>query len=572
MSGPLAGHFFLGPPLPAMGRLFVLSEFKQQIRLLCLRPESGKLVWSQPLAMMDRGVALDRFRYTRSCTPAFADGLLICPTRTGFLTAVDALTGTLRWAAMCGDDPQDLQFAEFAYVDRVARGHGGFRSLPMIHNGRVYFLPAQSNHLFCFDLRSGSTLWKRPRDNAEYLAAADDETVVVVGRRYARGVSAADGTTRWRTYTGMPSGRGLATRSQYLLPVETGRVLSLDRRTGRLAGFGLPGLTSTENPGISENPWVLSRDVDAWQPGNLVAAGDGILSAEPDRLRLFPTARRRLDVVERSLKAGRPAVAALHRAAALAALAGEFDKADRWLAIALRRLDAVPDGDPQQRVATQRLLRELLFTRLEFGTEDPSKLLPRLERLAVSAEDRGRYLIRKAEFDLLRRNGADLLWTVEELCKLDGKRLLTTPGRESHLVSAAAWAPAILERARQTGDGGLISTIGRVESQRRRTALESKGLAALEQYLRIFGTWPLAGAVRNELARRLIRRGDDQRAELLLLGNRSHPDTVTAASATQMLFELWTTHGLHDRAAELLADLKGRSMISRRALAPGFGA
>jgi outer membrane protein assembly factor BamB len=571
-SGPLAGHFFLGPPLPAMGRLYVVSEFKQQMRLLCLRPESGRLVWSQPLAMMDRNVALDRFRYTRSCTPAFADGLLICPTRTGFLTAVDALTGTLKWAAMCGDDPQELQFAEFAYFDRVARGHGGFRSLPMIHNGRVFFLPAQSNQLFCFDLQTGRTLWKRPRDNAEYLAAADAETVVVVGRRYAQGLSPTNGAIRWQTYTGMPSGRGLATRSQYLLPVETGRVLSLDLRTGRLGGFGLPGLTSTANPETAGIPGA----VDTWQPGNLVAAGDGILSAEPDRMRLFPTARRRLDVVERSLKAGRPSVAALHRAAELAALAGEFDKADRWLRFALRRLDAdgpnvavrSANGRPfaerkaTMRLAVRKLLRELLFTRLEFGTDDPSKLLPRLERLAVSPDDRGRYLIRKAEFDLLRRNGADLLRTVEELCGLDAKRLLTTPGRESHLVSAAAWAPAILERARQTGDGGLISIIGRAESQRRQTALESKGLAPLEHYLRTFGTWPRAGAVRNELARRLMHRGEDQRAELLLLGNRSHPET--AAAATELLFQLWTAHGLHDRAAELLTDKATRTLAASR--------
>lgn len=556
-SGPLAGHYFLGPPLPAMGRLYVVSECKLRLQLLCLHPRDGRLLWSQPLAIVDRSVSLDPFRYTRACTPAFANGVLICPTRTGFVTAVDALTGTLKWAAYCGDDPQDLQTAELAFVDRVSKGHSGFRSLPMIHNGRVLYLPAQADHLFCFDLRTGRTLWKQPRDNAEYVAAADDRTAIVVGRRYTRGVSLADGTTRWQTYTGMPSGRGLATASQYLLPLESGRVLSLDRRTGRLSGFGLPGLNAPA-PELSENRWRPSPVHRNWQPGNLIAAGDGILSAEANRLRLFPTAQGKLDLAERGLKSAKPTIAALHRAAELAALTGDFDKADRWLEIALRRLKSAPGSDPVRYDAVSRLLRELLFARLEIGTGNPSKLLPRIERLAASPADRGRYLIRKAEFDLLRRDGRSLLKTVDEFCRLDTKRLIATPGRESHLVSAAAWAPAMLERARRTGDAALISLIGRDESQRRRRALQSQGVEPLERYLRIFGTWPQAGAVRNELARRLIDRGDDQQAELLLLADRSSADTAAAAVATQRLFQLWTAYGLHDRAAELLADLNGR--------------
>jgi outer membrane protein assembly factor BamB len=151
-----------------------------------------------------------------------------------------------------------------------------------------------------------------------------------------------------------------------------------------------------------------------------------------------------------------------------------------------------------------------------------------------------------------------MLDTVEEFCRLDTDRLIATPGRESHLVSAAAWAPAILARARRTGSAAMISAISRDESLRRQQALESKGVETLERYLRIFGTWPQAGAARNELARRLIDRGDDQRAELLLLGGRASTNPATAAVATQRLFELWTIYGLHDRAAELLADLHGR--------------
>jgi len=53
----LAGAFFLGPPLPLEGKLYVLAETKaSEIKLCVLDAKTGKLDWSQQLAMVEQGV------------------------------------------------------------------------------------------------------------------------------------------------------------------------------------------------------------------------------------------------------------------------------------------------------------------------------------------------------------------------------------------------------------------------------------------------------------------------------------------------------------------------------------
>src|SRR5439155_5177248 len=46
----LGGSYFLGPPLPLAGKLYVLTEKNTEMRLVCLDPPSGKPLWSQMLA------------------------------------------------------------------------------------------------------------------------------------------------------------------------------------------------------------------------------------------------------------------------------------------------------------------------------------------------------------------------------------------------------------------------------------------------------------------------------------------------------------------------------------------
>lgn len=94
----LAGAFFLGPPLPLLGRLYVLAEMKgQEIRLLVLSAKTGQLEWSQQLAVVEQNILQDPFRRAAGAMPSFADGVLVCPTAAGAIVALDLTTRSLLW-------------------------------------------------------------------------------------------------------------------------------------------------------------------------------------------------------------------------------------------------------------------------------------------------------------------------------------------------------------------------------------------------------------------------------------------------------------------------------------------
>ena len=90
---------FLGPPLPLHGQLFVLVETSGEIRLLALEAESGSLLWSQALALVDRETT---DMQTFGISPSYADGILVCPTGGGAVVSVDLATQSLLWGCRFG--------------------------------------------------------------------------------------------------------------------------------------------------------------------------------------------------------------------------------------------------------------------------------------------------------------------------------------------------------------------------------------------------------------------------------------------------------------------------------------
>ncbi len=71
----LADTFFLGPPLPLRGQLYVIAEIKDEIRLLALDPENkGHVLWQQQLAMVESSISQDPIRRLAGVSPSYADG------------------------------------------------------------------------------------------------------------------------------------------------------------------------------------------------------------------------------------------------------------------------------------------------------------------------------------------------------------------------------------------------------------------------------------------------------------------------------------------------------------------
>ena len=107
----LADCFFLGPPLPLAGKLYVVIEKDGDLRLVCLDPAKMEksarsadpgvptLVWSQVLGQPNGRLPQDSFRRFQGIHLAYADGILVVPTNAGAVLGIDLFSHSLVWAA-----------------------------------------------------------------------------------------------------------------------------------------------------------------------------------------------------------------------------------------------------------------------------------------------------------------------------------------------------------------------------------------------------------------------------------------------------------------------------------------
>jgi outer membrane protein assembly factor BamB len=242
--------YFLGPPLAVNGKLYVLYERNNQVRLACLDPNTlvagaaglnrvPKLVWSQNLGAPNTRLNQDSNRRVQPSYLAYADGVMICPTNSGAVVAVDVNARSLLWARYYGttQDPGPM-FGEAG--GRVIR-RGGIRvqptggplpsdrwraAAPIVTQGKVLFTAHDADHILCLDLRTGNLIWSDDRKKDDlYVGGVIDGKVLVVGKSLVRAyaLSGEKGKPKraWEDIKiGTPSGHGVASRDGvYYLPV-----------------------------------------------------------------------------------------------------------------------------------------------------------------------------------------------------------------------------------------------------------------------------------------------------------------------------------------------------------------
>jgi len=287
-----AGTFHLGAPLVIGDQLFVLAEERGEIRLDVLDATDGRQSWSQPLAELDEQQA-DRpetmVRRSSGLSPAFADGVLVCPTGAGTAIAVDLATRTLLWAfnysVAKADGSADRPgqrgplgnmmrrvVVNGVPVGEAAPGGDGWRdACPIVASGRVLLTPCESDALHCLDLRTGAQRWVVPRGESMYVAGVVDDRVIVVGSHAVDCLSLATGQSVWPKPLGFGpaavSGRGVLSPGRLYLPLDTPEVVEIDLATGGIVG------RSPARGGVI--------------PGNLVAYRGEIVSQGVDFLDVF---------------------------------------------------------------------------------------------------------------------------------------------------------------------------------------------------------------------------------------------------------------------------------------------
>lgn len=282
-SARLAGTFFFGAPLPDNHELLAIGEREGEVRLMGLSPQTGDELWSVALAAPGSPISQDVIRRHWACQPVVTHGLVLCPTTTGWLAAVDRHTHRLVWVN------------RYSPRTDIGRNRGGGNSShlllslnerwlstrPIVHGNSVLIAPpelpdersALQPMLFCIDVETGKSRWEQPRGEGLCLVGIHNDDLLVVGANTAEAVTiGARASLRWKTSLKdrRPCGQPMLLGHELWIPAEGNRVLKLDAATGR----------ELEVVQLEGKPGDL---------GNLTLAQGEIISLSYQKLTVFPT-------------------------------------------------------------------------------------------------------------------------------------------------------------------------------------------------------------------------------------------------------------------------------------------
>lgn len=502
----IADVWHLGAPLVVGDQLFVLVEEKGEIRLDVRAALDGRLLWSQPLAELDEEQQADRpetlARRFSGLSPAFAEGVLVCPTGAGTVVAVDLATRTLLWAytypvagagdaatrpgqrVLLGNNVRQRVIVNGVPIGGPQGKVGGWRdACPILADGCVLLTPSESDTLHCLDLRSGLLRWSVPRGDGLCVAGVVDGRAVVVGNHSVDSLQMKDGTSAWRKPLvfgpATVSGRGIVAARRLFLPLDAPEVVEIDLTDGSIAG------RSPARGGVI--------------PGNLLAYRGEVISQGVDSLDVF----HQIVPLE-----GQIETAATERPADPWALVwrGQLDLDRGRVADGLRAIAAARQAAPE-RVPTDLVADALLFAmRRDFAAAAPlwreiadkagplphSKALLGIaidNQLAAGALD-GAWRAGRRLLDMPPARDTDDDWLVESVA--DPAIVVSEPrwlqGRIQDLLSRAA--PALR--------GEIDAFVaGEIDAARRGAGPER--LAALMRLETVFAGHPGAVAARETM-------------------------------------------------------------------------
>lgn len=548
----LAGAFFLGPPLPVSGMLFVMAEVNGEIRLLALDPETGQQEWSQQLAHVDF-LTIDKAPQRRlaGASPSYADGVLLCPTSAGAVIAVEVATRSLLWGYQYKPPPQPRGFGfarSFPQTSVSSTGTWQDASVT-IDNGLALVAPIDANQIFCLDLQfpEGKPRWSRPRDKeiaeAVYVACIHDGKAIIVNKHSVAAISMEnDGGAVWekpieldRNAGEMPSGRGFRSGSEYYLPTTRSRLLKIDLDKGTIAAS-----LQTESP-----------------LGNLICYQDQLVSHSAGSVACFYQIEPLRERVAERLKDSPDDPWALARQGELFLHDGDNTKA---LASLRRAFEVDPEDD-----SVQSLLVETYLTALRQDFASHQAMAGEIEALIDLPDQKTEYLQLIASG---YHQTGKLLEALEAYAKLvdvqqagqsgdEATRAFLVKVEQDRSVRLDRWVRARLHELADSDDPAVAARLEEL-IQARATSTAERTATQLERDVACFGFHEASRPLLFSLCDRLVDSKRFLTAEQLLQPLRDHPDLPTSGAATARLAKLYLAATEYELAATLFRELGGR--------------
>jgi outer membrane protein assembly factor BamB len=287
---PCEGTFLFGPPTPDGDELFVVGERNGDVLLFCLDAETGLVRWEQLLASAGRTIELDTVRKCWTAPVAVRGSLIVCPTTTGWVTAVDRITRRIAWStrlqARVPNDPFsessfDAPNRESSIDERWAPAQ------PMFAGERVLVTTMEfpdensqySPQLTCLNALTGTIQWQLPKQEMLGLISSWQNSVLAFDQRTVRALNLADGSPIWSTpLSERLTGRPVLTDRGIVVPLMSGQFQVIDPGNGQVVDESLS--RSVRHVQLSGDPTAKARTTI--RPlGNLITAGGRLISTSP---------------------------------------------------------------------------------------------------------------------------------------------------------------------------------------------------------------------------------------------------------------------------------------------------
>ena len=535
--------FFLGPPLPLDGRLYVMVELAGDICLSCLDPESGRELWRQPLVAVETGgIEVDPIRRIAGAVPTYHEGVLLCPTAAGALVAIDLADRAFRWG---------VTFNRSSEFERRAFGRQGVDAMQLMQRWSdgaavaaetdVLVTPVESDRAYGFDLLTGEPLFNGiNRIHLRYLAGIRDGRFFLVGADRMQAYDVQTGRPVWSTDEGMVSagqrisGRGMFGEDSYYLPTTTNQIVRVSLEDGSVLGrrstdFTLGNLFAVEGRVFSQSATELSvalgeRTLEPWVASRL--------AEDPDDLEA--TVRKAQLMIQRGDRAG-----------ALSLLESAREQA--------------PDNDEVRMLSVLAMLGIL--------REDPTAdddLYERLEELVDQPETRAELVSLRIRAAIERADYREAISQLIGLSSLVGgptafRDPFDAVGDEEHRqCSIDSWIAArATEIATQAPEDELASMNEILANELEPWSDGSNEI--LRRFVAHFGELEGTQPIRDELFKRFRTTGTPLEMERLSLGPLS-PERLGRLSDDRlvMLGEAYATGRFGADAARVAAELQAR--------------
>jgi outer membrane protein assembly factor BamB/tetratricopeptide (TPR) repeat protein len=589
---------FLGAPLCLGGKLYILNEKNQEIRLICLDtaklPEKildkdvdEAIVWVQPLGSAKDKLTVDYGRRINATHIAYGEGILVCPTNAGVLLGVDLLTHSLLWAHPYSNAPAHDVNNPYGPGGMGLGRRGGMMpgqpgvapvmsdwmaSAPIISDGRVVFTAPDGPELQCLNLRNGTEIWKMKRaDEDLYLAGVYAGRVLVVAKKDVRALSLDDGHEVWRVATGLPAGRGVASDNIYYLPLKQATFSDTKK------GPGIFAIDVEHGKVVAQTRSKKDLRTGAIEvPGNLLFFDGEVISQTATELVAYPQLKVKLDLMNELLAKNPNDPKGLFERGEL-----RLDKGNSELAGAVADLHAAlnnkPPADliPKARAKLFDAMTELLdrdFNNGEKYLDEYKKLCVVVPARPEEAEEARKETQRRtANFLCLLAQGREQQGKLGEA--LDGYlEFGSLPTAQGELLSVVT-EPAVKAKADVWARGRIKAMMDRATEEQRKplegvilgkwNEVKSSGdVEKLRHFVAMFGETAAIGKEgRLYLAERLMQRegkADLLDAETQLLTLANDDDASFVVRALDGLARLNTRKGMLEDAYEYYRRLKDR--------------